>query len=174
MQDQTSYSWRVQNAITQHDIGWQFILEGWLCREWEYLQHECFKEDGSKATGKRWLTELIKKLWAVAWDLWEHRNGILQTQDNLVSEVREDQINAANQRLYKIAVAVLIQSEDSYLIAVPLSQLLRQSNSYKEPWLSKTQAAIKIQRRLTGRARRELARMRTMLRQWLRRPRNVG
>jgi hypothetical protein len=55
----------------------------------------------------------------VAWDLWEHRNGILQTQDNLVSEVREDQINAANQRLYKIAVAVLIQSEDSYLIAVP-------------------------------------------------------
>ena len=110
----------------------------------------------------------------MAWDLWEHRNGILQTQDNLVSEVREDQINAANQRLYKIAVAVLIQSEDSYLIAVPLSQLLRQSNSYKEPWLSKTQAAKKIQRRLTGRARRELARMRTMLRQWLRRPRNVG
>jgi hypothetical protein len=30
------------------------------------------------------MTELIKKLWGVAWDLWEHRNGILHKKESQV------------------------------------------------------------------------------------------
>jgi hypothetical protein len=37
---------------------------------------------GERKTGKRWISSLIKKLWEIAWDLWEHRNGVLHDKIN--------------------------------------------------------------------------------------------
>ena len=36
--------------------------------------------DYSRRSGKRWLSLLILKLWDIAWDLWEQRNGINAAQ----------------------------------------------------------------------------------------------
>jgi hypothetical protein len=149
------YSWRVQNAVDQQsDIGWQYSLEGWLSIEWEMIQQEYLKDMGSKASGKWWITELIKKLWGVAWDLWEHHNGSLHEQSNLVVEMKEEEINKNVQRLFHIATSVLSNTHDSYLLLVPLSQLLRRSLTYKETWLCTTTAAVMVQRRFTSRTRK--------------------
>ena len=43
----------------------------------EKLQQKHFTDKDSKQTGKRWTTEIIKKLIQVAWDMWDHRNDIL-------------------------------------------------------------------------------------------------
>jgi len=43
----------------------------------------------SRKTGKRWLTALIQKMWKVAWDLWEHRNGVRHEQENFITEVKQ-------------------------------------------------------------------------------------
>jgi len=28
-------------------------------------------------------------MWKVAWDLWEHRNGVLHEQENFITEVKQ-------------------------------------------------------------------------------------
>jgi hypothetical protein len=33
-------------------------------------------------SGRRWVFALIRKLWTVAWDQWQHRNSILHERDS--------------------------------------------------------------------------------------------
>ena len=46
---------------------------GFQSRKWERIQADHFRNQGSLRSGKRWVTELIKKLWNTAWDLWSYR-----------------------------------------------------------------------------------------------------
>jgi|NOAtaT_6_FD_contig_81_301931_length_1652_multi_2_in_0_out_0_3 hypothetical protein len=66
----------------QSDIGWNLLLEGWIAYEREFLQSSHYALIGSRKSGRRWLIQVIKKLWLVSWDMWEHRNGILHDSDN--------------------------------------------------------------------------------------------
>jgi hypothetical protein len=75
-------------AKLQHQTGWKNFFEGWPNMHWVKLQSHYFVVAlRSQQTGKRWMIELIKKLWGVAWDLWEHRNGILHKKDVQVQNV---------------------------------------------------------------------------------------
>jgi hypothetical protein len=58
-------------------VGWRVFLEGGLLKEWASKQQDYYDWLDKKNTGKRWTTTLIKKLWEISWDMWEHRNGEL-------------------------------------------------------------------------------------------------
>jgi hypothetical protein len=68
----------------QTRIGWHGFFEGWLVPEWTEVQQAYYKTIKSLRTGKRWTVALIKKMWEIMWDLWEHRNGVLHEKDNAV------------------------------------------------------------------------------------------
>mgnify|MGYP000032035169 CR=1 FL=1 len=71
-----SYTSNISLATEQqNDIGWQAMAKGWTTEEWAIIQQEYYKLIGSRKTGKRWLVEIIKKLWLIAWDMWEHRKS---------------------------------------------------------------------------------------------------
>jgi hypothetical protein len=60
-------------AELQHQSRWKNLFEGRPNIYWVKLQSWYFTVAlKSLQSGKRWMTELIKKLWGVAWDLWEH------------------------------------------------------------------------------------------------------
>jgi hypothetical protein len=61
----------------QSGLGWQAFLEGCLSIEWAAVQQSYYTWIRSRRTGRRWVSLLIRKLWDTAWDLWEHRNGIV-------------------------------------------------------------------------------------------------
>ena len=50
------------------------MIMGLHSREWERIQADHFKAQGSLRSGRRWVVELIKKLWNTAWDMWMFRN----------------------------------------------------------------------------------------------------
>ena len=52
-------------------------MGGCLSLEWARAQQEYYQWIGSRRTGKRWVIALIKKLWQIAWDLWDNRNEFL-------------------------------------------------------------------------------------------------
>ena len=58
----------------QRQIGWRQLMGGCLSNEWARAQEAYFKWLGMRRTGERWVVELIKKLWGIAWDLWQDRN----------------------------------------------------------------------------------------------------
>jgi hypothetical protein len=66
-----------QALVHQDAIGWTNLLEGCMANGWTEAQDLYYRMIGSQRSGLRWTVAIIKKLWDVAWDLWEQRNGFL-------------------------------------------------------------------------------------------------
>jgi hypothetical protein len=66
---------------TQSKIGWNGIMEGCLGEEWKMEQELFFKENAIKKSGERWAQLVIRKLWKIAWEIWQHRNKRSHLQD---------------------------------------------------------------------------------------------
>ncbi len=67
--------------------GWQRFFEGWILKEWTTAQQAYYSSIKSYRTGRRWTVAIIKKMWDIAWDLWEHWNCTLHETQNMVSSV---------------------------------------------------------------------------------------
>jgi hypothetical protein len=84
-----------QLGIAQSGLGWKHFFEGRVHKQWRQHMTRYYKEAGERRTGKRWTSALIRKMWDIAWDLWEHRNGILHDKHHgyknltLVNKIKE-------------------------------------------------------------------------------------
>jgi len=68
-------------SVAQNLLGWQAMLEGLISVEWREAQAKYLEATKSRRSPARWTASLIVKLWEVAWDMWEHRNGILHNKE---------------------------------------------------------------------------------------------
>jgi hypothetical protein len=74
--DQPRNGTRSTLELSQDLLGWDYFLEGFLSTQWADTQDQYYKSLGKNNNGQRWATEIVKKLWSVAWDIWLYRNGI--------------------------------------------------------------------------------------------------
>lgn len=71
-------------------------LEGRISTKWEQHQTQYYITNRLRRSSKQWVTALIKKLWDVAWDLWQFRNRIVHDGDQgllklqLQQEIQEE------------------------------------------------------------------------------------
>jgi hypothetical protein len=85
-----SYTWPGVNdlVLLQDLVGWRSFLEGGVLQAWAAKQQDYYNWLQRRNTGKRWVTTLIKKLWQISWNMWEHRNGAL-TDPECPASIRE-------------------------------------------------------------------------------------
>jgi hypothetical protein len=152
----------------QQDIGRSPFLEGWTSFEWEHAQQAYYEFLNIYRTGRRWATELIKKLWQVAWDLWEHRNGIFHHQTNSVSNAILQSIDRRVRTMYTMYQTILSSAMDKYLFTVPLQTLLTKDLIYKKEWIATLKAVVREKRMNRWITPAILTQMRRTLRRWLR------
>lgn len=83
------------NEAFQHQarIGWAQALMGLLSPKWANIQNEHLLSIRSKRSGRQWMASLIRKLWDVSWDLWNHRNHILHSADGPAKALLIERIN---------------------------------------------------------------------------------
>ena len=111
----------------QEKVGWQAMLEGMPVKGWEEVQQRYLIWRKKRQTGKQWLAAVIRKLWDVAWDLWEHRNGILHdvntnvAEQQLNSEVTAE-YNMGKQTVTKEARQVFQPGLDKLLLLPPAAK----------------------------------------------------
>ena len=80
---------RLSACQAQADLGaWNTFL-GRISQQITDCQHRYYQSQGSRRTGHRWTVALITKLQMVAWDMWDHRNGILH-EDPLRHHMHDD------------------------------------------------------------------------------------
>ena len=65
----------------QNNIGCLQALTWLLAQEWAETHNAYLKYLGAKVTGWIWVSSLIRKLWDIAWDIWNYRNHTLKTSD---------------------------------------------------------------------------------------------
>ena len=116
----------------QEFIGWRPFLEGCISWEWRGQQQRYYETLNSRKTGRRWVTLLIRKLWDVSWDMWEHRNGILHKADNTVKHQATDQ---ELRRLYALGKATVLR-QDRHLFTKPLEEWLLSTPFVRRQWVS--------------------------------------
>jgi len=155
----------VQN---QSDIGWDGPFYGWMSQHWANIQQEFFNSICSRRTGQRWLISVIKKMWDVSWDFWNHRNGVMHNKAQLsASDISQLDRSVTN------AYQDLVQHPSRNtrpLIFLPLRNILSKDARYKSVWLRQAIAAVST---TTRGARRSLLKMRICLESWLRCTRQV-
>jgi hypothetical protein len=65
----------------QNQMGWKHFFEGRIHKAWREFHDRQQELTGKGNAGRRWAGAIVCKLHDIAWDLWEHRNGILHDKE---------------------------------------------------------------------------------------------
>ncbi|CAJ1929534.1 unnamed protein product [Cylindrotheca closterium] len=85
---------RLSSAFrSQQCIGYQGLLEGRLSRQWAPLQEEYLQSRGSQRSPTLWASRLSHQLILLGFQLWEHRNLVQHSEDNVQLQERSQQVN---------------------------------------------------------------------------------
>lgn len=149
--------------ISQNTIGWQYFLEGWIAKEWRIQQARFLIQNQIANNSLRWASALIKKLWDIAWDLWEHRNGIehmndVQTLNIALNDKIEREIEAFDPISGHMYAYMFTEEE--------LERLRDGTIGYKQAWLANVLSA-KLRSHRRGLRRSELEGMRRLMSNFL-------
>ena len=157
----------IQQAVELQDkIGWYQFVMGQMGYLWKGIQQEYLEFLGRRNTGRKWVRELIKKFWGIAWDMWEHRNGILH---DTITPAKLQKIAQADIRVREeFAIGIIgLLPRDLHWVSQPIAVVLRYDLQVKAQWLESVALA---RERYTARHELNHATMRMqrdLMDQWL-------
>jgi hypothetical protein len=64
----------------QRRIGWASFIEGFWSRSWRLCQDEYLKSLRSQKSSLLWISRVQRKIWMIAWEMWDHRNMFLHNK----------------------------------------------------------------------------------------------
>ena len=130
-----NYNWPgVNDLILRQDlVGWRVFLEGGVLHEWAAKQQEYFDWLKKRNTGKRWITTLIKKLWQISWNMWEHRNGELKNPESQASLREHTRLDALITTQFEDLST--LNTRDRRWFRRPKEVLFTEPIEYKQQWL---------------------------------------
>lgn len=133
----THIPWLQELLSKQNESGWHNFFEGLVVKEWKNAMLQYLARTQSKKSSKRWIIALICKLWQVAWDLWEHRNGYLHdSEDNLISSQTDNEI----QDQFRVGCHELDQ-QSQVLFARGVDSILQKPLEVRQQWLRRVKTA---------------------------------
>ena len=145
--------------VLQQETGWQSLLEGRAVVGWASMQDAYFRtrELAISRTGLRWLMSVLRQMMDIAWDQWEHRNGILH---NITTGARHQEL------IQQVRQEFILGNENSPVLArllrPGLITITKRSPQQLEQWL----AVVTVQRDMAQPNRSILA-QRALLRNFL-------
>jgi len=92
-------------------------------------------------SNKQWTVELIKKLWNISWDLWDHQNEALHNETSTQEAIVDSRTNNNIQQLFRGGPQV-VPCDALTLFKGTLEELLQHSKHYKDQWVALVKAAI--------------------------------
>jgi hypothetical protein len=132
----------------QKECGWVNFFEGLILREWQLAMQLHLRWMRSQKSSKRWVAALIRKMWQVAWDLWEHRNGYLHDrEDNLLSI----QVNNSIIIQFDLGYKKLDRATQA-LFSGGLHSILAKPFEIRQQWVRRVQSARDMESTQTTRA----------------------
>jgi hypothetical protein len=87
------------------------------------------------------VTALIKPLWQIAWDMWEHRNNILHDNDANATLLGITALNTQIITMYHRGILPLMTPDEKVLFKSPLESLLRLRPPSKRAWIASVKAS---------------------------------
>jgi hypothetical protein len=125
--------------IEQNDIGWGAAMEGRWSQAWVDIQERHFLRIRKRRSGKRWLTAIIRRMWDISWDLWDHRNAVQL-------ERKKEERRAKNAVLIRYEFGLGhhgLDTHDRRLFECPLEEVLTSNLQKQDAWIRRVTLARK-------------------------------
>jgi hypothetical protein len=114
----------VQLINLQSTIGAKLTLEGCIHHSWREIMQQYLSSMQSKINDKRFVTAIIKLLWQIAWDMWDHHNNILHDNDTNATLLGITALNTQIITIYHKGILPLMTPDKKVLFTSPLESLL--------------------------------------------------
>jgi len=116
-------------------------MDGWINREWQEQQDQIWKQMQSRKSSQRWTSELIKKLWNVAWDMWDQRNEALHDSGLNRELILKKDINDQIKQIYAVVMGQLA-CMDVGLMWNSVEHQLQLPLQTKQQWVASVDVAL--------------------------------
>ena len=123
----------------QQTIGWDNFLFGRISPEWLRV-HSTIVPSKENYKSKRWVSALIKKLVETAWDMWEHRNGIMHSAAHPWRQHERMALAVEIRRQYRLGTQTLLP-KDRYYLSGRLEDVLNLPDDQQQHWMQTLLAA---------------------------------
>jgi hypothetical protein len=120
----------------QEKIGWNGILEGMLGVHWQECQEEYYIKISSKKHAMTWAQLVIRKLWNIAWELWQHRNQKEHADDK--TKAVEQLMTVAN-REFELGTQNFVTLQ-KFLGSKEIAKITPGNHQYVRAWIRIVQA----------------------------------
>jgi hypothetical protein len=155
-----------QALVHQDAIGWTNLLEGCMANGWTEAQDLYYRMIGSQCSGLRWTVAIIKKLWDVAWDLWEQRNGFLH--DRAYQETLHNMAGIDAEIRFQFRQGhTHLPKRVQYLFEGNVEDLLNTSVLHRQQWLASISAARAMANERQTQQDQGMAASRQLMQTWL-------
>ena len=117
----------------QSKIGGEYLLYGFISKQMVRDQHTYFQSCQSRKTGVIWGSKVIKQLWNIVYQLWDHRNKKLHDDNNLYSYNGLQSLRDCITKEHRLGQGSLHEVYRIYFRS-PLPTLLRHTLEYQRRW----------------------------------------
>ena len=118
----------------QTKIGWKHLVDGFFVHQWAETQQKYYSLLQRRTSGKRWLSQLLRHLWQIAWDMWRHRQKIAKSDDSATTAAIHQYLNITIQEYYDQHNHTDHQQLRRWF-ARPLSDITSETIDFKQQWL---------------------------------------
>jgi hypothetical protein len=120
----------------QHKIGWDGVMDGCIGLCWKDQQESYIQQESITQNSNKWSELVVRKLWMIAWEMWQHRNQRENKDDSqreletLLQEVKkENEIGTHNIR----ELNILFSNRE-------IAKVLEGTQGYARTWLRNIKA----------------------------------
>jgi hypothetical protein len=139
--------WDIDTQImmtNQQSIGGKLTMEGCIHSSWRDIMQLYLTGLSSKVNGERFVTSLIKHLWQIAWDMWDHRNRALHEMETNAELLGITALDSHITELYLQGIRPLMTQDEKVLFHPPLDSLLRLQPPSKRAWIATVEASLSL------------------------------
>ena len=126
-------------VLAQEMIGWQAFMEGCLSISWRCHASTFLPK---KYSPRRWTSLLVKKLWLVAFDMWDHRCKLLHKNDLSNKLQGLPEIDRRIRSLLRKDILALCPHERR-VFYIPEADIFASTPKFRREWLHKADTIYK-------------------------------
>ena len=120
----------------QDKLGIRSFGEGFLAKEWKEAQALHYGGENAETKSKRWVIQLIKKIWEVSWDMWQARNHLIHYDKEVRDELFVQRMNVDLEVLWSEGrESKLLYRPERQFFMVTLESLLKKEEYNKVRWI---------------------------------------
>ena len=126
----------LRKAIIHQDrIGWKQFIEGFWDSNWRECQQQHFDNIQSPSSSLLLLSKVQRRIWKIAWLMWEHRNHHLHETSHSIPAIEQTAIDEEIRNEWNIGISALTERH-RHLFNGSLEEKSQKKYHTKRIWLS--------------------------------------